>query len=307
MSTIMRESVSAAILRQLARQERRVFAGWRALILLRRATFELPDAGRRWRQLPREWSDIQPVVRQMERREEIEPIENLPGVYQVVVPYARSWFVQEDEILMEVHPYCAVTHLSALVFHGLTDQFPNALHAMAPADGRGGLLPADTHASDWEGIELPRGRRAERIMNHPVQWRRWRPERVFGLQEYRPRGYPVRVTTPERTLLDGLLEPSACGGIENVLLAWGRAASTLDVDDLVSMVDRFGVNVLRQRAGFIMDHMGLAHPGLKAWRGQTQRGGTSKMVAADPYSPHYDETWSISLNAPINVLRDPFG
>lgn len=220
------------------------------------------------------------------------------------MPYARTGPVEEDEILMEAHPYAALSHLSALVFHGFTDELPKTIFASIPAEGRGGLLPPGTDVRDWEEFALVRGRRPSQILGRPVRWAAIKPDRYFGTAEYRPHGYPVRVTTPERTLLDGLLHPEWCGGLETVLRAWALAADGLDLDALVSDVERLDVQVLRQRVGFIMDELSLAHPVLADWRQGARRGGSSKLLGSAPYASPFSESWNLSLNAPIAVLHE---
>lgn len=299
----MQKTASLAILEQLASEHRRVLSEWRSLILLRRATFDLAPSERRWSQLPREPSDLFPTLRQMHKRGEIAPIRDLHLFYEVTVPYARVGHIAEDEILMEAHPFAALSHLSALVFHGLTDDLPKGLTALASLDGMGDVLPIGTEPRDWEGLSLVRGQRLASILGRPVAWRQVKPERFFGLGVYQPRGYPVRVTTPERTLLDGLQAPDRSGGIENVLRAWALARETLNIDVLVHSIDRFDIALLRQRAGYILEEIGLSHPRIEEWREVTRRGGSSKLVASTPYSSHYSERWNLSLNAPIAVLH----
>lgn len=240
----------------------------------------------------------------MRQRGEIKPIRGLRHFYEVTVPYARSGHIEEDEVLMEAHPYAAVSYLSALVFHGLTDELPKGINAMFSLDGTGDLLPLGTEPRDWEGLPLVRGRTPARILGRPVTWHQVKPERFFGLGVYQPRGHPVRVTTPERTLLDGLQAPELSGGIENVLRAWALARNTLDPDLLIHYVDRFDIALLRQRTGFILEEFGLSHTRIREWQGMARRGGSSKLVATNPYSSTFSERWNLSLNAPITALYD---
>lgn len=293
-----------ALLEQLANEHRRVVSEWRALILLRRATFDLAPAERRWSRLPREPSDNSPLFRQMQRRGEITSMHGGDHLYEVTVPYARGAHIEEDEVLMEVHPFAALSHLSAFVFHGLTDDLPKGITAMVSLDGRGDLLPIGTEPRDWEGLPIVRGQMPARVLGRPVTWRQVKPERFFGIGVYAPRGYPVRVTTPERTLLDALQAPELSGGMENVLRAWALARDTLDLEVLVHAVDRFDIALLRQRTGFILDELGLSHPRIEEWRHVARRGGSSKLLASAPYSPEYSERWSLSLNAPIAALHN---
>lgn len=250
---------------------------------------------------------IHPILRQMERRAEIRPIPSLKNIYRVTVPYARSGAVEENEILMEIHPYAALSHFSALVFHGLTDELPKVITTLVPTDGIGDMLPSGTTIDDWEGLTLIRGRRPAQILGQSVQWTGTKLARYFGVHEYRPRGYPIRVTTPERTLLDGLLQPAISGGVTNVLKAWATARDTLNLEMLIGYVDRFAINLLRQRVGFILDELELAHPALGAWQARANRGGSSKLSSSEPYASTFSERWNLSLNVPTDVLRDGIG
>ena len=300
----MKLTAADAVVRLLANEGRRVLSDWRALILLRRATIDTPPHGRRWQRMPDSVDQVRPILRQMERRGELAPVPQTRYIYEVTVPYAGAGGLAEDEILMEVNPYAALSHLSALAFHGLTEELPQALDAITLAQGRAGVLPPGTDSSDWEGLPPVRSSKPAKVLGRPVRWRSVRVERFFGVGEYRPRRYPVRVTTPERTLLDGLQHPEACGGLQNVLRAWVSARDTLDLDTLVDYVDLLDIGVLRQRAGFVLDELGLDHPALQGWRGKASRGGSSKLSGSAPYAPTYSESWSLSINAPVEVLRE---
>lgn len=297
-------TLSTALLSELAREHRRVLSEWRALLLLRRATLSIPAVERRWATLPREIADVQPVLHHMQRRGELAALNRRPTLYKVIVPYADLGIVEENEVLMEIHPYATVSHLSALIFHGMTDQLPKRLTALAPADGRGDLLPIGTRPEDWEGLPLVAGRRATTVLQHPVEWSTVRPERYFGLREFAPRGYPVRVTTVERTLIDGLLKPELTGGFDNVIEAWRLAQDTLEPDVLIHLVERFDVQVLKQRAGFLLETFGISDPRLASWQRHAHRGGSSKLVASEPYAPTFSERWSLSLNASLDTLAE---
>lgn len=297
-----RKTAGDAIIELLAAEERRVLSDWRALLLLRRATVSTPASARRWTHKPHNVRDIHPILKQMYRREQLKPLDDLKHVYEVTVPYARMGLLEEDEILMEVHPYASLSYLTALAFHNLTDELPKELMVVIPSDGVGGQLPVGTMPEDWKELALVPGRTPGRIANQSVRWIRTKTPWFFGIGQYRPRGYPVRVTTPERTLLDGLRQPELCGGLENVLRAWYLAQDTLELDLVVEYVDRLDIGVLRQRVGFILDTLHLSHPAVERWRHQGQRGGSSKLLGSAPYSSRYSDVWNLSLNASISPL-----
>ncbi len=288
----------------MAGERRLVLSDWRAMIYLRRASFELRPQERRWINMPANPEKTWPILRRMTTRDELEPLSESLHLYRASVPYARDQPVVEEEVLMELHPYSSLGHLSALFFHGLTEVMPKVVVALAPADGKGGLLPLDTTPDDWEGVELVKGYKTAGLLESPVRWRSVKPERYFGFEDYRRGGFPVRVTTPERTLVDGLVEPEPSGGLENVLRAWSIARDSIDVDSVVYQAERLGVGVLRQRVGYVMEELGLSHLSLEEWRLASSRGGSNKLLAAAPYSPRYDERWDLSINAPVDALRE---
>lgn len=298
-------SASGALLYQLSEQSRLVLSDWRAMIFLRRAAFSLSPSQRRWSTMPSEPREVWPLLSRMLTRGELEPIPGIRHFYRASVPYAKGRGVDEREVLMEVHPYASLGYLSALFFHGLTEAMPKEITAIAPQDGKGGLLPPDTDADDWTGIKLPQGRKIPKVLGWPVRWRSIKPALYSGFQLYRSEGFPIRVTTPERTLVDGLRDPDLSGGLENVLGAWASYTDLLDADDVVHNVEQIGEGVLRQRVGFVMDKLSLSHPILEEWRKNKKRGGSSKLLASAPYSPEYDESWNLSVNAPIEALNVP--
>lgn len=300
----MKKSAAFALLERLANEQRHVLSRWRALILLRRATFAIPAHERRWEQLPQYEDDLSPLLRQMTRRGEIAPVSGIKRLFEITVPYAQQGFVDEREILFEVHPYAVLSHLSALVFHGLTGEQPKGMTATVSTDVTGGLLPIGTGPRDWEGVSRPAASAPARIFESSVTWLKIRPERFFGFEEYQPLGVPLRYTTLERTLIDGLQQPELCGGIAHVLSAWRLARDRIDLDVLLHQIERYGVAILRQRAGYVLEQIALPHPLLDEWRATSHRGGSSRLVGAEPFSSLFDERWNLSLNAPVDVLRE---
>jgi len=272
-------------------------------VLLRRATSEIEPSARRWQYMPASVSEIAQILRSMQSRNDLTTIFNDPRVYQVTVAYARQYQPDVLEVVMEVNPYAIVSHASALEFHGLSGDFRQRLILMTPSEIDCGLLPTGTESSDWEDLRPPPGYTAKSVLGQDVDWQRADPGTYFGFRTYQPFGAPVRVTTPERTLVEGLRNPQLCGGVETVLTAWERARWTLNVDAVIATVDRFNTGILRQRVGFVMESLGLTHAALEDWARHAQRGGSSKLVGSEPYVPTYSERWKLSLNAPVDVMQ----
>lgn len=300
----MRKSSSRALLEYLALEHRRVVSDWRAVILLRRATEALPEHERRWDRAPLVTADVHSILARMVERSELQRAPNIHGLYVVTVPYAGTEPVTEDEILMEAHPYAALSYSSAFDFHGLSLDAPKVVHAMIPSGRRAGLRPADTTETEWRAVfAIAQVRLPKTINERPVQWHRAGDESFVGVEEYRPRGYPVNVTNVERTLVDGLRYPDCCGGMVSVLRAWADSRDVLAVGQVVQYVDTLNINLLRQRAGYVLEELGLGHTRLEDWRALAKRGGSSRLYVSSPYSPNYSERWSLSINGPTEPLR----
>jgi predicted transcriptional regulator of viral defense system len=137
-----------------------------------------------------------------------------------------------------------------------------------------------------------------------VDWSQTKGEWDFGQTVTFSQGMPIYVTDLERTLLDTIRHPDKSGGIVAVLHAWRTAAHTLNVDKLVGYVDRLGQPVIRQRTGYLLQTLGLAHPRLRQWQQNLQRGGSMRLVAKAPYSPTYSSDWNLSLNVPDTILAE---
>ncbi|ADO75975.1 uncharacterized protein STAUR_8220 [Stigmatella aurantiaca DW4/3-1] len=292
----------------MAAEQRRVISDWRALLLLRRATQRIPADARRWESAPGRLEEIHAILKRLVQNGDLGPIKGLSRIYEAKSPFVQAGGVQEEEILMELHPYAALSHVTALVFHGMTEEFPKEIHALLPSGHTGGMLPPGTREGDWEGLwlglSLVRGRMVDKIKETPIHWHALsRGTALIGTAEYRPNGYPVRVTTPERTLVDGLLHPEWCGGIGPVLDAWARTRDTLDVNPLVELVEQFNVAILKQRVGFILEQLGMTHPLVDQWPAQAKRGGSSKLFGGAPFKPDFSERWKLSINVPIDVLQ----
>ncbi len=240
----------------------------------------------------------------MQERGEIAPSKDSRNLYEVTVPYANLGFIDDREVLFELNPFAVLSHLTALTIHGLTDDLPKRTFISTPTKISDIAIPIGTRVEDWGEITLPPGRTPEKVLGRKVVWTRVQPERCFGYIEQAPFGYPIRLTSLERTLVDATQAPELSGGVENVLRAWVRARDNIDVVALLELVGQMNVAVLRQRVGYILESLQINHSILESWQEHAHRGGSSRLVGSRPFSSTFDERWNISLNAPVDVLFD---
>lgn len=291
---------------ELASKRRRVVSDWRTPILLHQALKRIPEYERRWSAAPETTQEARTLLQRLSSARKLISYREYPGLYRVTSAYALQTPIEEDELIMELHPFAALSHYSALVFHQLTEDLPNQLHVSIPSGRSQSVMPVGTERADWTLVMSPIvGRQPLQIEGTEVVWHRL--DKFFGFSEYSPKGYPVRVMTIEKTLIDGLATPEWCGGLTNVLRAWVMAKDAFSLERVLLFTEEAGIGILRQRVGFVLETMGFFAPELSNWAVNAKRGGSSKLLASAPFAPTFSERWKLSINssiAPLNESHD---
>ena len=295
------QTIFESLEEQLAFEHRRVVSVWRAMVLLQRSFHNVPAEQRRWKAAPVNLAETQTVLHRLRSSGHLEGYQDLPSLYRVTSPYARQSPIEEHEILMELHPYAAISHLSALAFHGLTDQFPREIHITTPSGRSSRILPVGIGEKEWfSGLSEVSGSLPSHVEDLPI--RRHQLDKYFGFAEYSPNGYPVRVMTMEKTLIDGLRTPEWCGGISNVLQGWLNAKDAIKLSTVLEFTEHLNVRLLKQRVGFVLEELGFSDPQLDEWAVGAKRGGSSKLVGNSAFAPSFSDRWKLSLNASLFPL-----
>ncbi len=184
----------------------------------------------------------------------------------------------------------AISHWSAMSHHGLTDQPPRLVFVLTTARDLPRLRGANAG--------LPR--EGYPAAGFRYRFVRIRPSRFFGIEESWVRDSRIRITDPERTLLDGLLSPRCCGGFAEVLHAFEVRAPKLDVDRIVGYALRLGAATAK-RLGWILERHGVKARRLKPLLDAPIKG----YRPLDPTGPRRgpcDARWRIQANLPGRVL-----
>lgn len=216
-----------------------------------------------------------------------------------------------EDIACCVDPFCYVSHLSAMEYHGLTDRLPKLLFVTTLPSPHWGRLAAERMEKDLgpEGFDRYREAGLPPLRRLRLPRIRRKTLSIHSTVHCDPGAYlkvsdrPLRVSTIGRTFLDMIREPELCGGIYHVLEAYAEHAPRY-LRLIADTVDRHGKKIDKVRAGYILEErLGLAHPAIESWRSLVQRGGSQKLQADAPYSPHYSEQWCLSIN--IDEANDP--
>ena len=199
--------------------------------------------------------------------------------------------VHEFEVAMYlVHP-AVISHWSALSYHGLTDQIPRRVFVTTTA----------------RSIPRPRGERKEPpdrgylAGGSIYQFIQIKPERFFGTSDIWVGEARVKMTDPERTLLDGLIAPGYCGDFGEVLHAFELRGKNLDVDRLISYAVKLDASTAK-RLGWVLEHQGMDPAKLERLRSVPIKG----YRGLDPTGPRRglcDVRWMIQVNLPGNLVR----
>jgi hypothetical protein len=94
-----------------------------------------------------------------------------------------------------------------------------------------------------------------------------KPERMFGAELLGEPGLRIRVTGPERTVVDMFDRSDLSGGIPLVAAALERAWPALDAERLTGCLERFAGGTVPRRLGYLVERGGPAcGPFVRRWR-----------------------------------------
>jgi predicted transcriptional regulator of viral defense system len=125
-----------------------------------------------------------------------------------------------------------------------------------------------------------------------------KPERMFGAALLGAPGLRIRVTDPERTVIDMLDRSDLCGGVPSAAAALETAWSGLDAGRLTEYLERFAGGTVPRRLGYLVERLGLLSPGdplLERWR--TLLGaGYSLLERGGPAEGPFVRRWRLRVN-----------
>ncbi len=206
------------------------------------------------------------------------------GLYSLSGSVPGTTPLHEFEIAMALVDPAAISHWSALSYHGLTEQVPRRVFVLTTA----------------RAVPRARGVKAERSEEgYPVgetiyKFVQVKPERFFGIEEVWVNESRIRITDPERTLLDGLMAPQYCGDFAEVLHAFEVRAPKLDLERIINYALKLDAATVK-RLGWILERQGVESSRLEPLRHVPVKG----YRVLDPTGPRRgpcDADWMIQVN-----------
>ncbi len=153
-------------------------------------------------------------------------------------------------------------------------------------------------------VTTPKPRRSVTTLGTQFRFVRCQRRHLFGLTEYwATKQERVRVSDPERTIVDGLKQPEYCGGLTEVAKGLWMRRQDLKVARLVGYAKRIGVGAVLRRLGFLLETYQMAgEPDLEPLRSRL----TATYVRLDPVLQAEGKRlrrWRLQLNIDPQELR----
>ena len=217
-------------------------------------------------------------------------------------------FIENDPrvIACAIDPFCYISHLSAMEFHGITDRMPEKLYVSTPSNSIWNefsdqlmrkILGDDYENYYSEGLPILRKVNFEKLAGKPVH--QFKSIHLGAFRNFKDQNF--RVATLGRTFLDMIRDPLLCGGISHVISVfeeYGKDNKILIIDEL----NQHGKPIDKVRIGWIMENIcGISDSRLEDWTKFAQRGGSRKLDGAAEYSSNFSERWALSINVPLNM------
>ena len=223
----------------------------------------------------------------LRRNEWIVPLRR--GLYALSHTVPGVSPAHEFEIAMSLVKPAAISHWSAMSHHGMTEQSPRCVFVLTTA----------TSAPRRRGAKLDDSEEGFLVGNLHYRFVQVKPERFFGIEGVWVSEARIKMTDPERTLLDGLMAPQHCGDFSEVLHAFEVRAPKLDLERIISYA--LGLDTATaKRLGWILERQRVDPAKLEPLRKMPIKGYRKLDPTGPPKGPS-NRHWMIQENLPGRV------
>ena len=209
------------------------------------------------------------------------------GLYALASTVPGVTPAHEFEVAMALVDPAAISHWSALHYHGLTTQVPRTTFVLTTDESSVPRLRGRDAAEPRDGC----------LVNDVVyRFIQVRPGRFFGTNQVWVGDARVSITDLERTLVDGLTMPQHCGGFAEVLRTFEIAGSRLNVQRITDYALRLD-GATGKRLGWVLEHLQLARAGLDRLAAVPIK-GYRKLNPRGPRNGRRNTRWMVEENLP---------
>lgn len=151
-------------------------------------------------------------------------------------------------------------------------------------------------------VTSPKAIRPRTVLGTEFRFVRCKAEDLFGIVEHwATKTERVRVSDPERTVIDGLKQPEHCGGFTEVAKGYWMRREAMAASRLVDYALRLEVGAVVRRLGFLLETFEVPAP-IERLRAAL----TSSYTLLDPLLPAtgpYQARWRLRVNVEPDELR----
>ena len=215
------------------------------------------------------------------------------GLYVISSSFPGMTPVHEFEIAMALVQPSAISHWSALHFHGMTEQIPQRVYITTTQ-----AIPISRSVKIQDKSQRGFSREVNGIL---YEFIKIKPERFFGIKDFWVGEVKVSITDPERTLIDGLISPKHFGGWAEIYSAFESHISSLDLAKMIDYSFRLDV-VITKRLGWIMEKVGIGDSILKKLEDVPVK-GYRVLDSTGPRKGTCNKRWMIQENLPGRMIK----
>lgn len=243
-----------------------------------RSVFSISDAKRI---LETSEASVWNVLYRLKRKGRIEEIEK--GKY-LLIPARAGIKGAWSEVPFLLAPYLIDTYYigfwSALNYWGMTEQAPRTVFVVTVKRKRN----VEYDSTRFEFITLSK-------------------KRFFGFVEEKAAGGGFNVSSPEKTVLDCLLFPKYCGGLDEAVKGIWNAREKLDFAKMLDYSKRLGVSSVTRRLGYILELLEIE----SRTRSKISSGKFKGFMWLDPLGPKkvlgYSKKYGLLINRRKEELK----
>jgi len=170
------------------------------------------------------------------------------GLYVISSSFPGMTPIHEFEIAMALVQPSAISHWSALHFHGMTEQIPQRVYITTTQ-----TVPISRAVKTRNKSQRSFIREINGIL---YEFIKIKPERFFGIKGFWVGEVKVTITDPERTLIDGLISPKHFGGWAEIYSVFESHISSLDLTKMIDYSLQLDA-VIAKRLGWVMEKVGV--------------------------------------------------
>lgn len=175
------------------------------------------------------------VIYRLKKKKRIEEIER--GKYLLIpakAGYEGQWSEVSFLILHNILSEYYVGFYSALNYWGMTEQVPRVVFVATTKRRR----DLEHGPNLFKFVKLSKNR-------------------FFGFEEGEIAGTMFKISSREKTVLDCLMFPKYCGGIDEVAKGIWEAENELNFDKLLEYAKKLGVSVVTRRLGYLLEVLNI--------------------------------------------------